>query len=295
MRQNKQPVLWVLWHPHQGLWNWTLLGLVQRVIPIASIHKTLNVWIIHLDTLILLLRAIAIRVSLFGPLKVITKARVPDWVSILYLDLGTHKNGAELSMVVDEILPFVCKNFMAYGFEASHRSFQEVAEKFSDRQNVHLINTALIHAIPESGKITLFEDMGSGIGDSIYRHSDRGKEVEAMRLSDFLTERHLVRDGQIILLRMNIEGAEFDVLRDLVETGLSSRIDGYFGMWDDVNNIDLTRGTDFRSFLSKHQIRTFTFNARDLKWRLRRKWIRYHVHTRIMHGLRRLQWTSTGG
>lgn len=295
MSQNKQPLLWMLWHPHQGLWNWKLVNGIRRVVPIAAIHRAIFLAIIHLDTFILFLRAIATRVSLMGLSKIFHKARVPDDISILYLDIGTHKEGAELFFVVDKILPLVCNNFEAYGFEASQESFEKVAKRFTDKENVQLIHKALTHILPNNGKIKIFKDMSSGVGDSIYRQTAQYEEVEAMRLSDFLIENHLVKDNSIVLLRMNIEGAEYDVIQDLVENQLANYIDGYFGMWDDVSKIDIERDAEFRTFLAKHQIHTFTFNGRDLSRRLRRKCIVYHIHTRIMQKLHELQRAPSRG
>ena len=64
---------------------------------------------------------------------------------------------------------------------------------------------------------------------------------------------------------MNIEGAEFDVLQDLVESGLAAHIDGYYGIWDDVSKISVKRDAEFREFLSRNGIRSMTFNGRDVK------------------------------
>ncbi|MDJ0799802.1 MAG: FkbM family methyltransferase [Calothrix sp. MO_167.B12] len=265
------------------------MGGLQKVMPIVPIYKIMCLAIVLLDTFILFLRAFITRVSLLGISNIFHQARVPDNISILYLDVGTHKEGSELLLVVDEILPPICNNFEAYGFEANQESFEQIAKKFADRENVQLIHKALVHNLPSNGKIKLYKDMGSGLADSIYRHTTQYEEVECMRLSDFLIESRLIKDNRIVLLRMNIEGAEYDVIQDLVENKLNNCIDGYFGMWDDVSKIDIGRDAEFRTFLAKHQINSFTFNGRDLYWSFRRKCIVYHMHTRIMQGLRKLQ------
>jgi hypothetical protein len=89
---------------------------------------------------------------------------------------------------------------------------------------------------------------------------------------------------------MNIEGAEVDVISDLVESGLAKYIDGYFGMWDDMSKIDQTRDDEFRGFLTKNHIRPFTFNGRDFEApAFRMKAIRYDVVTAIRIGAKRIQ------
>jgi FkbM family methyltransferase len=287
MIQNKPPLKWMIWHPHQGLWNSILVGAVRKIVPVTLISKAIIFAIILLDSFILLLRAVFTRISAVGISSIFSKAKVPKDISVLYLDAGTHKEGSELSIVTSRILPPICSNFDAYGFEASLESFTYAEKKFAGRANVHIVHKALAFIPPENGKLRLFKDPGSGIGDSLYRETDQFEDVEALRLSDFLAEQRLITDQRVILLRMNIEGAEYDVLRDLVKSGLAHRIDGYFGMWDDLSKIDVDRDNEFRAFAAENNIHTFTFNERDLKWSFRRAIIAYQVQTRIMQGVRR--------
>ena len=287
MSQDKVRLSWMLWHPHQGLWNWALVRTIRRFVPIPPIHTVIIGVIILLDTFILFLRAIVRRVSLLGLTRIFAKARVPDDISVLYLDFGTHKEGAELSLMVDDFLPQVCNNFEAYGFEASQESFEQADEKFSGRENVRIIHKAVCHVLPSDGKIRLYHDLKSGLGDSLHRQTASYEEVEALRLSDFLC--NVVMDNRIILLRMNVEGAEYDVIKDLVESGAAKYINGYFGMWDDVSKFDIQRDDEFRTFLLKNQIYTFTFNGRDLRVPFRRKCITYHIQTHILTSLLQLQ------
>lgn len=291
---NKEPLLWIFWHPHQKLWNWKLLYYIRRVIPITIINKAICLVVIYLDTFILFMRAIATRVFSIGLSKIFYKVYVPDDISIIYIDLGTHKDGEELSFMVNEILPQVCNSYEAYGFEASQESFKQVATKFANKAHVHLINKALVNNIPIGGKIKLYKDMKIGIGDSIYRQTAKYEEVEALRLSDFLLENHLLEDNKIVLMRMNIEGAEYDVIQDLIGNNLFNYIDGYFGMWDDIIKIDIKMDAEFRVLLSKYQIHNFTFNGRDMSRYIlfRRKCIKYHIHTRIIEGIGRLKRVS---
>ena len=112
---------------------------------------------------------------------------------------------------------------------------------------------------------------------------------KADRLSDWLRERNIALEDRICLLRMNIEGAEYDVLQDLVASGLAPHIDGYYGLWDDISKTAIPRDREFRTFLSRHHIRSFTFNGRDVRWGVRRKCIAYDLHTSVLAGLRRLE------
>ena len=289
MRQKKTSRSGILWHPHQGLWNGQLFDAVRKKIPFPLVQKMIFFVIVQIDTFILLLRALERRATVLGISGLFIRVHLPDDISLIYLDLGTHKEGKELGYVLDHVLPQVSSNYIAYGFEASQASFLQAAEKFSDKDNVHLIHKALCHQLPASGKVRLYRDSDSGIADSMYRESPSYEEVEAGRLSDFLLENDLIQESNIILLRMNIEGAEYDVIEDLIESGLAGEIDGYFGMWDDVSKIDPERDQEFRTLLSKHQISSFTFNGRDMRWFLRKRIISYHMKTQIQAGMKRIE------
>lgn len=238
--------------------------------------------IVQLDTLILVVRAFARRVSLLGVSQLFARARGPDQFSVLYLDLGTPKQGAELKWMAERVLPRLAANFEAIGFEANNESYGFVSEHIPDSGSVRVIHAALCHILPEDGKVRLHKDTQGGLGDSLYRETASYDEVEALRLSDFLREHDALSGRRIILLRMNIEGAEFDVIKDLVDSGLASRIDGYFGMWDDLSKIDLQRDEEFRAFLEENRIVTFPFNGRDMGSSARKACIAYHVHTQVL-------------
>ena len=114
------------------------------------------------------------------------------------------------------------------------------------------------------------------------------EEVPAVQFSSSAQVHGLDVETNICLLRMNIEGAEFDVITDLIDTGYSHCIDGYFGMWDDLSKIDRARDDDFRAVLSKHAISPMTFNARDFLVGLRLHCIAYDVKTSVLRGVRRV-------
>jgi FkbM family methyltransferase len=284
-----RPVSWMFWHPHQGLWNSGLVDAIERTIPISAINRPIRGMIMLIDTFLLFVRAVARRSSILGVTKIFAKPRAPDDVRILYFDLGTYKEGAELALMTDVILPRMGCDFQAFGFEANGESFRHVAEKFAGKSHVSVFHKALCKAAPPQGKIRLYHDGRGGTGDSLYRRSDSFEDVEAVRLSDWLREEHIALEDQICLLRMNIEGAEYDVLQDLVENGLAAHVDGYYGMWDDMSKIDIQRDAEFRAFISRNDIHSCTFNGRDVKWRVRMKCIEYDMNTSALVGLRRLE------
>jgi FkbM family methyltransferase len=285
-----RPSLWLFWHPHQGLWNKDLLRSVRQIIPSTTVYRRVARTIKLIDTIMLFVRALGRRVSKVGLRKVFSTTTVPYDIPISYFDLGTHREAQELSWMLDKILPRLSTNYKAYGFDASLEFIERAQAKLAGRKNVTFIHRALCYVVPSDGKVKLYRDERDGLGSSIYRsHFNTYEEVEAIRFSSWLLENNFDIKHSICLLRLNIEGAEYDVIRDLVETGLAKHIDGYYGMWDDLSKIDKKHDEEFRVLLDKHQISPFTFNGRDFKSLLRTRCIEYDIKTCVQDGVRRIQ------
>ena len=214
---------------------------------------------------------------------------MPADVCILYFDLGTHARARELAWMVRHTLPMFAHNFKGYGFEASAELADTARARFDGRHHVTIIHAALCNEPPEDGKVKLYKDGSDGLENSLYRRGFGEYEVvEAMRFSDWFKAQGFDVSKSICLLRMNIEGAELDVIADLLKSGLDHCIDGYFGMWDDLSKIDVHRSEAFRALLKERGIWPFTFNGRDFKVPLRLRCIEYEVATAVQVGLRRL-------
>ena len=104
--------------------------------------------------------------------------------------------------------------------------------------------------------------------------------MPAVRLSEVLRSTQAAHAGPVIL-RMNIEGAELAVVEDLIAAGLHRRVDGYYGMRDDLSKIDPALDARLREVLDVHRIAPLTFNGRDLGYALRRVAIRIDVASSI--------------
>ena len=275
-----------LWHPYKGFWNKGVINVATR--PTKFLNHLVVSTVVAVDTAVLFARAVARRARVGGPGSVFRPVRVPATLPVLYLDVGTHRAGAELRWMAERVLPACAPSFEAYGFEPSGRSFAAASKALARVPRVHLVRVALVNEVLEGRTIRLHTSSHS-LRDSIHRVGDSFEDVEAQRLSDWLSANDLDLDGTICLLRMNIEGAEFDVLTDLVERGLAGRIDGYYGMWDDLLKFDPKRDRHFRRFLARNGIRSLAFNGRDMDWDMRKRCIRYDVHTSLLAGMRRVR------
>ena len=63
---------------------------------------------------------------------------------------------------------------------------------------------------------------------------------------------------------MNIEGSEYDVIENLIESDLIKYFDGFYGMWDDVFKLDKEKYRKFQQILKEIGVYPFPFNGRDM-------------------------------
>jgi FkbM family methyltransferase len=283
-----RPLHWILWHPHQRLWNWALLRVIRTLLPIRALSEPVVRLVVALDTLALGVRARTRRAVALGPAALFGELPDGDDAPVYYFDMGTHRQAGELTFA-NRVLSARCRRFAAFGFEANRAAWESAARKLAGEEHVTLIHSAVSFEVPESGKLRLYHGADGGLGDSLYRPSDSYEEAPVVRFSAWLRANGIDPARSVCLLRMNIEGAEDDVIRDLVEAGLAGSIAGYFGMWDDVSKIDVRRDREFRALLARHGIRPFTFNGRDLGSPSRTRWIAYDLTTQLAAGLRRLR------
>lgn len=275
---------WLLWDPHQGLWNRHLMRGIRALTRSRLVRGMLIRILVYLDTGLLWVRVLARRLRLLGPAALLRRV---EGQRILYLDCGTHREAAQLRAVHAW---FGARNDLrSEAFEASPDHHARAREATAHLEGLRLHHLALVPPDHDAPTVRLYLAGESGVGDSLVaRRSERFVEVPAARLSEHLRG-ILEADPRPVVFRANIEGAEFGVLRDLVQAGLVDRIDGFMGMWDDVAKIDPARDEEFRALLRAHGIRSCTFNDRDMGWPLRAAAIRYDFATSVLRGARRLQ------
>lgn len=179
-----------------------------------------------------------------------------------------HKRGEQV-LKVHEWLAERCE-LSILGFEANPASYEEAVANLGHLPELDLRQIALVGPDVEASTVTLHVGTGDGKGDSLF--AERGNasvEVPAAHLSSILKEDYPWFNDHVVLLRMNIEGAELFVIEDLVAADLTSSIDAYFGMWDDLSKIDPEKDDSFRALLRNHDVSTLTFNDRDMTFAMR--------------------------
>lgn len=204
---------------------------------------------------------------------------------LIYLDLGLHRAAIQIRRMRTW---FGDKLELAiYGFEANPEYFNDCRSAFAGDPRIHLVNAAVVGPDHQGDSVSLhIGGRLGGLGDSIYRKQGRHARmisVPALRLSEFL--RSIDRRDAKVLLRMNIEGAELDVLRDLAENNMLDQIDGWFGLWNDAEKIDPRLGSELAAIKASARIENVSFNDRDSRGRyawLKEAIIRYEIATHCL-------------
>jgi len=199
---------------------------------------------------------------------------------IIYVDAGLHKRARELKLLRNWLSRF--PNLHLVGFEAHPDYFEAARKAVGDGPNVELHNLALVGP-GQGATVQLNLNGGSGVGDSLIRCvGEQSISVPACRLSDYLRKIGFEPQRDILLLRMNIEGAEVFVLEDLSEAKLIPAVDGYYGYWDDPYKVGGAFAQRFDALMQRLNIQSLPFNDIDCRSALRRAFIKYDVCTSIL-------------
>lgn len=262
-----KPISWVFWHPYQGLWNMYLVTLVNRLFFKSAIAKFIIKQIIKLDTWI--------HWRIFNANRRKRRHEYSPELPINYFDLGTHSKAKEMIWTYESFLSDLPNPFNIYAFEANPASYEKAKKNAEHIPNLHFYNVAVVNQMPASGTIQLFMSENEGYGDSIYREG-KGQSIEvvANQLSTIIKKEGINLKDSINIVRMNIEGAEHDVIHDLLDNDLAQYIDGFYGAWDDVLKIDIEKGIRFKKLLNEKNIIPYPFNGPDMKIPIRKQYIK---------------------
>lgn len=265
-----RPLKWILWHPHQKLWNWTLVRIINEIILYKPLANYIIRFIIITDTFLL-------KIKLKLNNKNINRRGYSPHKQINYFDLGTHKFAKEVLWVAENIFPELPNPKNIFAFEANPESYEIAQSKLKSIKNLKLFNFALVKDVPASGHIRLYKE-GNGLGDSIYRIQSKSFiDVPAKQLSRVIKEENIRLSEGINIIRMNIEGSEFEVIEDLKKNNLLEFIDGFYGMWDDLSKINYEQDKRFRKLLKLMKVSPFPFNGRDLRFSYRKNLIKKSI------------------
>lgn len=115
--------------------------------------------------------------------------------------------GYEGQWASDIFSKYCCKIFV---FEPVKQFANNIQNRFSKNKKIIVFNFGLSNKTYKT-KISVDKD-----SSSLYNNGNKLENVDFVRLVDFIKEKNANR---IDLLKLNIEGAEFDLLEDLINSG----------------------------------------------------------------------------
>jgi FkbM family methyltransferase len=119
-------------------------------------------------------------------------------------DVGGYK-GAWSEKIIQKYNPYI------YIFEPIPQFYAEIREKFKNNPKVLVYNFGLYDK-NKSDKISL-----NGDGSSLYGKSREEIEIDLIDIQDFIRKKNIQR---IDLIKINIEGAEYPLLRRMIDQGI---------------------------------------------------------------------------
>ena len=150
---------------------------------------------------------------------------------INYFDLGLHL-GQELDWFVNGIFPELkIDNYTAHGFEACEEYCSECENKYNNHPKVNIHHLAISNK-NEPVKLYYSEHpMGHSVFDSKknIRQSKEFEEVQGIKFSDWLRSNVPDFEQDINMIKINIEGAEWYLINDMVENDMVKDFDIFFG------------------------------------------------------------------
>tara|TARA_R100000008_G_C3526297_1_gene136772 strand:+ start:21 stop:782 length:762 start_codon:yes stop_codon:yes gene_type:complete len=172
----------------------------------------------------------------------------------VFLDLGAYK-GREIETLTSDPFP---KNIQIYSFEPHPVFFKDLKEKYGDKSNVHLYQTAVSFT---NHKGLLFFKGSEGInaknaGASLCIHKideaydtprDKAESESSKITVDCVDIAELMNalNCEIDFLKLNVEGLEYSLIDRLLNTGLISKVKNillsdHTGCFANLDHLELT-------------------------------------------------------
>lgn len=161
-------------------------------------------------------------------------------MKVNYFDFGLC-SGEELYWMVNNYFPALeITDYSAYGFEAARHYYENNSRLHATNEHVSIVHCAVCEN--HNDMINLYHAPNT-VGHSIYPtksgvDSRSYESVSGIVFSKWLDENNIVLDGCLNIIKMNIEGAEWCLLNDLVKTGLIDRFSIFLGTGHDIDKVD---------------------------------------------------------
>ena len=182
-------------------------------------------------------------------------------MKINYFDLGVFA-AKEISWMTEKILPKLgIEDYSVHGFEACKTYCDHALHRFEDNDRINLYNYAVSDHNGEEKLYYAENRVGNSIFKTKNNVTNEYEVVKAIKLSDFIKENMPTFDQDFNIMKINIEGAEWPVFKDLCESGLYKHFNIFCGQGHDVEKVEELSGIvdDYYSLLKKYNITLHRF------------------------------------
>lgn len=152
-----------------------------------------------------------------------------------------------------------------YGFEPINESYIKLENKFKNFKNINLFNIGLSHKTEKA----IFSN--SGESSSLFLNSDQLVDVNLKSINEFMSEHKI---NFIDLFYMNIEGGEYSVLHQLIDSGNIKKIKHLQVQYHKINKESVKERKTLNKKLSKTHDQKFNYPFIWERWDL--KFINIH-------------------
>ena len=190
-------------------------------------------------------------------------------MKINHFDIGLA-HGQEIKYCYD-IYKKLNIPFNIYGIEAEEQSFDYCKKLYNNLENIKLFKYAISSSNEDNIKLYL-QDNEKSIkqGNSVYATKDNVLEnnyqiVKAIKFSNFLKENNIDLNNSINIMRVNIEGAEWDLFNDLFENNLTNKFNIFLGagqqdIWKVKELVDKNIDKIFDNLLKINNIKVYRYS-----------------------------------
>jgi FkbM family methyltransferase len=176
-----------------------------------------------------------------------------------FVDLGAY-DGDTLDIAIRKYRGF--DRF--YAIEPLSENFARLKRRFAGRSDVVLVEAA---ADVTSGKSRLFlgsddSNLGGSLCSNKMNCSNQAQEVETIDFADFVAR--TFQPSDYVVLKIDIEGKEYDLLDRMIETGSIRRVDRLYCEWHH-ERIGMAPWEHWRFIrrLRQHGLNVSGYNATD--------------------------------
>lgn len=174
---------------------------------------------------------------------------------VSYIDIGSY-----VGIIPQHIIELFLKHnidYDAHVFEPCVEYSRTLRKRLSGYNNVNIYQKAaynencirpLYHAIDICGHSLCNTKFNIDIDDY--------EEVECVKFSEWFNS-SINNTDSLVILRLDIEGAEYELYNDIIDSGINNKIDLYLGTLEDIyklTNITNSEARAFESYLLENGI-----------------------------------------